>query len=132
MASFYHYVVPGIFKPNFFNSENGQFRMSSPYFEQPLNYVEASPLYSVGKIKVPLLSWSGKDDRQIEQSQNKAFYLALRRMGNEHVMLIYPGEGHIISSGENQQDLTKKIVQWFGHHLKGLPLPQWAKPDFNQ
>ena len=132
MTSFYHYVVPGTFKPNFFNSENGQFRMSAPYYQQPQKYVEASPLQSAGAIKVPLLSWTGKEDRQIDQSQTKAFYLALRRTGNEHVMLVYPGEGHIISSGEHQSDLTGRILKWLGHYLKGLPLPGWATPDFDE
>lgn len=132
MGSFYHYVVPGIFKPNFFNLENGQFRMPVPYFEQPLKYLEASPLFSAGNIKAPVLSWAGKEDRQIDQSQIKAFYLAMRRTGKEHIMLLYPNEGHLILSEENQYDLTLKIAQWFSHYLKGLPLPVWASPDFNK
>ncbi|WP_417353163.1 prolyl oligopeptidase family serine peptidase [Flavobacterium alkalisoli] len=129
LVSFYHYVVPGVFRPNFSNLENGQFRMEAPYFKQPSAYTEASPLYSAAAVSAPLLSWGGKDDPQIDPSQLTAFYLAMRRMGKDHVMLAYPGEGHIITSREQQADLTLKIMEWFDHHLKGLPSPDWAKAE---
>ncbi|MDC7217388.1 MAG: prolyl oligopeptidase family serine peptidase [Spirochaetales bacterium] len=129
LVSFYHYVVPGVFRPNFSNLENGQFRMDAPYFKQPDSYTEASPLYGAAGVSAPLLSWGGKDDPQIDPSQLTAFYLAMRRMGKDHVMLAYPGEGHIITSREHQADLTLKIMGWFDHHLKGLPRPDWAKAE---
>jgi len=129
LSSFYHYIVRGVFKPNFSNVENGQFRIPFPYFEQPARYLEASPLFSANSITTPLLSWGGKEDMQIDQSQIISLYLALRRMGKKHVMLLYPGEGHTLSSSENQGDLTLKISQWFAHFLKDSQVPAWAHPD---
>jgi len=41
------------------------------------------------------------------------------------VMLMYPGEGHGLAKKENQLDYERRILQWFGHYLKGEPAPAW-------
>lgn len=130
LTSFYHYVIPRLEKPNFFHMETGQFRIGKPFFADPKAYVNASPLFSAGDIKTPLLSWCGINDIQIDKSQTIGFYLAMRRQGKEHIALLYPEEGHILTGAESQRDLTLKIMQWFGHYLKEEALPQWAHPDY--
>jgi hypothetical protein len=40
-------------------------------------------------------------------------------------MLMYPGEGHGLQKKENQIDYERRILQWFGHYLKGEPAADW-------
>ena len=53
------------------------------------------------------------------------FYNALRFNGKNIIFLSYPGEKHGLRKFENQKDFTIRIHQFFNHHLKGKPAPEW-------
>jgi len=78
-------------------------------------------------VRTPLLTWVGENDKQVPPHHTYEFYYALRRLGKKHVMLVYPHEGHVIDSPENNIDLNHKIEQWFGHYLKDEPEQEWMK-----
>jgi len=40
-------------------------------------------------------------------------------------MLVYPGEDHGARKKENQIDYHRRVLQWFGHYLKGEDPPKW-------
>jgi hypothetical protein len=40
-------------------------------------------------------------------------------------MLVYPGEDHGLRQKQNQIDYHRRILQWFGHYLKGEAAPKW-------
>jgi dipeptidyl aminopeptidase/acylaminoacyl peptidase len=105
--------------------ENQQYRMGFPFFENQEAYYRNSPLFNANKISTPLLSWAGKTDENVQPRQAETFYAALRRLKKEHIMLVYDNDGHIFYNSKNQEDLTKKINDWFGHYLKGAPKADW-------
>lgn len=78
------------------------------------------------------MGWVGEEDRHIHSLQTMEFYLALRRLNKEHTLLIYPLEGHEITSKTNQIDLSLRIMKWFDHYLKNTPKEDWMMPDFNR
>ena len=41
------------------------------------------------------------------------------------VMLVYEGENHGLAEEPNQLDYQSRILEWFGHYLKGDPAPDW-------
>jgi hypothetical protein len=41
------------------------------------------------------------------------------------VMLVYAGEGHGARQKKNQVDYHHRILEWFGHFLKGEEAPAW-------
>ena len=41
------------------------------------------------------------------------------------VMLVYEGEDHGFRNEANQIDYHRRILEWFGHYLKGEPAPAW-------
>ena len=84
-----------------------------------------SPLLNASKINTPLLTWAGKDDGNVQPRQAETFYAALRRLKKEHVMLVYDNDGHIFHNPKNQEDLLRKMNDWFGHYLKGEPKKGW-------
>lgn len=53
------------------------------------------------------------------------FYLALRRLKKEQILLIYHEGSHSIQIPENQIDLTGRPSYWFGYYLKGEKKPEW-------
>ncbi|MNQ16488.1 x-prolyl-dipeptidyl aminopeptidase [compost metagenome] len=109
--------------------ENQQYRMGFSFFENQEAYYRNSPLLNARKINTPLLSWAGKTDENVQPRQAETFYAALRRLQKEHVMLVYDNEGHIFDNPKNQEDLTRKISDWFGYYLKQAPKAAWMKTD---
>src|SRR5690606_615448 len=52
-------------------------------------------------------------------------YNAARRAGKEMVLLVYEGENHSLAKRANQLDYHRRILEWFGHYLKGDDAPAW-------
>ena len=42
-------------------------------------------------------------------------------------MLVYPGEDHGLRQKQNQIDYHRRILEWFGHYLKGEPAAEWMR-----
>ncbi len=111
--------------------ENQQYRMGFSFFENQEAYYRNSPLHNASKINTPLLTWAGKKDENVQPRQAETFYAALRRLQKEHVMLVYNNEGHIFDDPKNQEDLTKRINDWFGHYLKDEKPADWIMKGTN-
>lgn len=109
--------------------ENQQYRMGFSFYDNKEAYYKNSPLLNASKINTPLMTWAGKIDETVQPRQAETFYAALRRLKKEHVMLVYDNEGHIFSEPKNQEDLLRKMNEWFGHYLKGEPKQRWMKSD---
>lgn len=109
--------------------ETQQFRMGKTWFEDMDGYLKNSPLNAVSKVTTPLFSYTGENDPTVNPYQTLEFYLALRRLNKEHIMLIYPKDDHVIQIPENQIDLTGRLSDWFGYYLKGEKKPDWFEPQ---
>lgn len=114
--------------PNTWRFESDQFRISRPPFDNAKAYLDNSPISFVKDVNTPLLSWIGEHDTQVNPIQTMELHIALRRLGKEHVMLVYPNEGHVLVDPVNQSDLTLKIMQWFDYYLKNDLKPEWIRP----
>ena len=79
-----------------------------------------SPLQNAKAITTPLLSWAGNRDHNVNWEQSVTFYLALRRLGKQHILLLYPEEGHSVFMEKNQTDLSNRVREWFDYFLKGI------------
>lgn len=109
--------------PDWWKAEHQQLRMGKSFFEDPENYFRSSPVLQAAKVQTPLLSWAGDRDFHVHYQQSIEFYLALRRLGKTHTLLLYPNEGHVLSDPANQVDATRRIQAWFDSYLKPLPEP---------
>jgi len=127
LNSFYFTVSQGSGKPDMWRFEDEEWNMGKTPFEAPLSYARNSPLVHAEKVTIPLLLWTGKDDKQVDTHQSKEFYLALRRLGKKSVMLLYPNEGHVIIDPLAQKDITVRILQWFDYFLKNERTSQWIR-----
>lgn len=106
--------------------ETGQARMGVPFWEDFEAHVRNSPAAFVNQLHTPMLMEFGDDDGTVDFRQGVEFYNYARRAGNrDFVLLVYPGEDHGLRQEDNQIDYHRRILQWFGHYLKGKPAPTW-------
>lgn len=108
--------------PRFHISEFFQQRIALNLFDSYQTYLNNSPIYYANNIETPLLLWSGENDTTVPHTQSMMMYFALRRLNKKNTMILYPDEGHSLFNPKNQMDLSCKILNWFDHYLKGLPI----------
>ena len=67
----------------------------------------------------------GDEDGEVDFRQGLEYYNYARRAGKEVVLLVYPGADHSLIREEHQVDYHRRILDWFGHYLKGEPAAVW-------
>ena len=105
--------------------ETGQARMEVPFWEDPEAHRRNSPIHEVHNMETPLLMAFGDDDGVVDWDQGTEFFNFARRAGKQMVLLVYEGEDHGFAREANQKDYHRRILEWFGHYLKGEPAPAW-------
>ncbi len=105
--------------------ETGQARMEVPYWEDPEAHHRNSPIHKIQDLETPLLMAFGNEDGVVDWDQGTEFYNFARRAGKQMVLLVYEGEDHGFREEANQVDYHRRILEWFGHYLKGEPAPTW-------
>ena len=105
--------------------ETGQARMAVPYWENMETHLESSPANFIADLNTPILLMHGDDDGVVDFYQGLEFYNYGRRAGKEVVLLVYPEADHGLRVEEQQVDYHRRILNWFGHYLKGEPAETW-------
>ncbi|WP_151173419.1 S9 family peptidase [Pseudoalteromonas ruthenica] len=108
-----------------FQYETGQSRIGKALYEDVDAYIDNSPVFFADKINTPIMIMFGNEDGAVPWQEGIQYYLALRRAGKEVIFLEYDGEPHHLKQFPNQVDFSIRMMQYFNHHLKGEPAPQW-------
>jgi len=108
-----------------FQYEQSQSRLGVSLWEDRSRYIENSPLFYADRIETPLLIQHGDEDEAVPWYQSIELYLALRRLGKPAVFLQYRGEPHHLRKYPNKVDYSIKMKEFFDHHLRGEPAPEW-------
>jgi dipeptidyl aminopeptidase/acylaminoacyl peptidase len=87
-------------------------------WEQPERYRKHSPLTYADKVKTPTLILHARDDRRCPLPMGKAFHQALLANDVPTQMVIYPNEGHGISSPRHREDVYRRVLAWFDKYGK--------------
>ncbi len=110
-----------------FQYERTQSRIGGSIWEYPFRYIENSPIFWVDKIQTPIMFMHNDEDGAVPWYQGIEFIMALRRLEKEAYMFNYNGEPHGLRKRVNQKDWTLRMQQFFDHHLKDAPMPDWMK-----
>lgn len=110
-----------------FQYEHTQSRLGDSLWNVPMRYIENSPLFWADKIQTPIMFMHNDQDGAVPWYQGIEFIMALRRLGKEAYMFNYNGEEHGLRKRVNQVDWTIRMAEFFDHHLKGAPMPDWMK-----
>lgn len=80
-------------------------------------YERISPYNAVGKVVTPTLIMGGEIDWNVPIINAEQLYLALRTLGVDTELVVYPGEYHGIDKPSHAKDLYERYLDWFGKHL---------------
>ncbi len=125
MVSAYDGIRWGTGLPRQFQYERTQSRLGASLWQAPQRFVENSPIFMADRVQTPLLMLHNDQDDAVPWYQGIEYFLALRRLGKECYLFNYNGEPHGLRNKANQRDYTMRMQQFFDHHLKGAPAPEW-------
>jgi dipeptidyl aminopeptidase/acylaminoacyl peptidase len=74
---------------------------------------ERSPIRHARSTRTPLLIVHGEQDRRVPVANAIGFERALRDVGVEVELVVYPREGHHIEEHAHFVDLTRRLRDWF-------------------
>ncbi|MBX9600510.1 MAG: S9 family peptidase [Bryobacteraceae bacterium] len=78
---------------------------------------ERSALKHVGKAKTPTLILHGENDNDVPIAEVEQFYIALKDVGVETVMVRYPREGHGLRETKHQIDSIDRSIAWYNKYF---------------
>jgi dipeptidyl aminopeptidase/acylaminoacyl peptidase len=78
---------------------------------------ERSALKHVAKVKTPTMLIHGENDNDVPIAESEQFYIALRDVGVEAVMVRYPREGHGLAEPKHAVDLMDRSMAWYEKHF---------------
>lgn len=78
---------------------------------------ERSALKHVAKVKTPTMLVHGENDNDVPIAESEQYYIALKDVGVETIMVRYPREGHGIRETDHQIDLINRSIAWYEKHF---------------
>lgn len=88
-------------------------------WEVPAAMREHSPITYAASIRTPTLILHADHDRRCPLAMGQMFFRTLKKAGVETQMVIYPDERHAISQLPHQQDVLRRVLDWFAAHDLG-------------
>ncbi len=127
MTSAYGAIRWGTGMSRMFQYEHTQSRIGATLWEALPKYIENSPLFFVPQIETPLLMMHNDNDGAVPWYQGIELFTAMRRLNKPAWMLVYNNEEHNLTRRANSKDLSRRMMQFFDHYLKGKSAPAWME-----
>ena len=78
-----------------------------------------APFYKVKNITTPSLFMGGSIDWNVPVLGGEQMYQALKALGRETALVVYPGEYHEFSTPSHIADRLARYLAWYNHYVKG-------------
>ncbi|HAO27638.1 MAG TPA: peptidase S9 [Chryseobacterium indologenes] len=108
-----------------FQYEKSQSRLGKNLWEAPELYIKNSPLFTIDKVKTPVVIMSNDQDGAVPWYQGIEMFTAMRRLGKPVWLLNYNGDDHNLVKRQNRKDIQIREQQFFDYYLKGAKAPVW-------
>ena len=72
-----------------------------------------SSLRYVANVKTPCMLMHGENDSDVPIAESEQFYIALKDVGVETVMVRYPREGHGLREPRHVVDMIERSIRWY-------------------
>lgn len=82
-------------------------------------WVKLSPWFAIEKVTTPTLLMGGADDMNVPLLNSEQLYQALRRLGRETELVIYPGQNHGLRRPSYLVDRYERYIAWYDRYLRG-------------
>jgi dipeptidyl aminopeptidase/acylaminoacyl peptidase len=76
------------------------------------------PFFNADKIKTPTLFMGGEKDFNVPIAGGEQMYQALKSLGVDTQLVIYPGQFHGLTIPSYERDRLQRYVNWFDKYLK--------------
>ncbi len=87
-------------------------------YDDPAVYARSSPITFIKKVKTPTLIIVGERHAECPAPQSFEFWHALKTLGVDTQLIVYPNEGHSFSDEGHQRDVVLRTLDWFDKRLK--------------
>jgi dipeptidyl aminopeptidase/acylaminoacyl peptidase len=81
-------------------------------------WMRLSPWFQVEKITTPTLILCGAEDFNVPLLNSEQFYQALRRLGRDTELIIYPGQHHGLTKPSYVKDRYERYLAWYDKYLR--------------
>ncbi len=125
MTSAYGGIRWGSGMSRMFQYEHTQSRIGGTLWEKTNKYIENSPVFFTPQVETPLLMMHNDKDGAVPWYQGIEYFMALRRLDKPAWLLVYNDEDHNLTRRANSKDLSRRMMQFFDHYLKGAAMPVW-------
>ncbi|MCP5050690.1 MAG: S9 family peptidase [bacterium] len=92
--------------------------MGETPWDEPGIYAKWSPKQHVKKFNTPTLITHGENDFRVNFSEGLQMFTALQRRGVPSRLVVFPDEGHVVSSPQNNVRWWKEIHRWLETYLE--------------
>jgi dipeptidyl aminopeptidase/acylaminoacyl peptidase len=82
-----------------------------------------SPFYKVAKITTPTLFMGGNIDWNVPILGGEQMYQALKSLGRETELVVYPDEYHEFKTPSHMKDRLQRYLAWYAHYVRGDSAP---------
>jgi dipeptidyl aminopeptidase/acylaminoacyl peptidase len=76
------------------------------------------PFFNADRIRTPTLFMGGEKDFNVPIAGGEQMYQALKSLGRETELVVYPGQFHGLSIPSYERDRLQRYLDWFNKHLK--------------
>jgi dipeptidyl aminopeptidase/acylaminoacyl peptidase len=90
---------------------------------------KVAPFYRVKEVTTPALFMGGSVDWNVPILGGEQMYQALKALGRETQLVVYPGEYHQFTVPSHIEDRLKRYLAWYGHYVKGDAAPAALPQD---
>ncbi len=94
---------------------------SVPPWENMDNYLRQSPMTYIGNATTPTLVIHSEQDLRCSKEQGEQVFVALKRLGVDTELVLFPDEPHGLSRGgrtDRRIARLEHIARWFNRYLK--------------
>ena len=79
--------------------------------------LQRSSIRHVAKAHTPTMLMHGENDNDVPIAEAEQFYIGLRDVGTEAIMVRYPREGHGIRESKHVVDSIDRSIRWYEKHF---------------
>jgi dipeptidyl aminopeptidase/acylaminoacyl peptidase len=89
-------------------------------WKNPKAYLEVSyPFFHADRIVTPTLFLCGDQDWNVPLINSEQMYQALKSLGRETQLVVYPGASHALSKPSHRRDRMERYLAWYAKYLGG-------------
>ncbi len=90
-------------------------------YDDPQEYARSAPITFIKQARTPTLVLVGERDGECPAPQSFEFWHALKTLGVDTRLVVYPNEGHNIAQPEHRRDIMHRLTDWFDQHMPPSP-----------